>query len=91
MVITKLSSKGQVVLPLSVRRSRKWEPGTQLTVEETGDGVLLRRAQPFPPTTVDELIEILNSRKYKGKPKTLKEMDEAIAIGVRERRARGRY
>jgi len=91
METTKVSSKGQVVLPLSIRRSRKWEPGTQLIVEETNDGVLLRAAKPFPPTTVDEVIGILNSRKYKGKPKTLAEMDEAIAIGVRDRHARGRY
>lgn len=91
METTRLSSKGQVVLPLSVRRNRKWEPGTQLTVEETEDGVLLRPAKPFPPTTVDELVATLEKNKYKGKPKTLAEMDEAIAIGVRDRHARGRY
>lgn len=65
--------------------------GTQLTVEETEDGVLLRPAKPFPPTTVDELIAILEKKKFRGKPKTLAEMDDAIAIGVRRRRARGRY
>jgi len=88
METTKLSSKGQVVLPLSIRRNRKWEAGTQLTVEETPEGVLLRPAKPFPPTTFEEVEGIL---KYKGKPKTLKEMEEAIAIGVRDRHARGRY
>jgi AbrB family looped-hinge helix DNA binding protein len=91
METTRLSSKGQIVLPLSIRQKRKWEPGTQLTVEETEDGVLLRPAKPFPPTTMDELIAILEKNKYKGKPKTLAEMDEAIAIGVRDRHARGRY
>jgi AbrB family looped-hinge helix DNA binding protein len=91
METTRLSSKGQIVLPLSVRRNRKWEPGTQLTVEETEDGVLLRPAKPFPPTSMDEFIAILEKNKYKGKPKTLAEMDEAIAIGVRDRHARGRY
>lgn len=91
MESTKLSSRGQVVLPLSVRRSRKWEPGTQLTVEETEDGVLLRRANPFPPTTVDELIGILKSIRYQGKPKTLEEMDEAITEEIKARHARGRY
>lgn len=91
METTRLSSKGQVVLPLSVRRNRKWEAGTQLLVEETPEGVLLRPAKPFPPTTVEDVMGIANSRKYKGKPKTLAEMDEAIAIGVRDRHARGRY
>jgi AbrB family looped-hinge helix DNA binding protein len=91
METTKLSSKGQVVLPLSVRKRRKWEPGTQLIIEDTEQGVLLRPAKPFPPTDVDEFIAILEKRKYKGKPKTLADMDEAIAIGVRDRHARGRY
>ena len=91
METTRLSSKGQIVLPLSVRKNRKWQPGTQLTVEETEDGVLLRPAKPFPPTTFDELIATLEKNKYKGKPKTLEEMDAAIANEVRKRRARGRY
>ena len=91
METTRLSSKGQVVLPLSVRRNRKWEPGTQLTVEETEDGVLLRPAKPFPPATFEELTSFLEKNKFKGKPKTIEEMDEAIAIGVKDRHARGRY
>lgn len=91
MATTKVSSRGQVVLPRAVRERRKWQPGTTLVVEETNEGVLLRAEKPFPPTTVDEFIEILNSRRYKGKPKTLEEMDEAIALGVKERHARGRY
>jgi AbrB family looped-hinge helix DNA binding protein len=91
METTRLSSKGQIVLPLSIRKSRKWDPGTRLTVEETEDGVLLRPAKPFPPTNFEEFTAFLEKNKYKGKPKTLAEMDEAIAIGVRERHARGRY
>jgi AbrB family looped-hinge helix DNA binding protein len=88
MATTKLSSKGQVMLPLSVRRSRKWEAGMQLTVEETPEGVLLRPAKPFPPTTVEQVAGML---KYTGPRKTLKQMEEAIAKGVRDRHARGRY
>lgn len=88
MATTKVSSKGQVVLPLAVRTRRKWEPGTLLTVEETAEGVLLRPAKPFPATTFEEVEGIL---QYKGKARTLREMDEAIALGVRDRHARGRY
>jgi AbrB family looped-hinge helix DNA binding protein len=88
MATTKISTKGQVVLPLAVRKSRGWKPGTTLIVEERKDGILLRAEKPFPPTTFEEVAGIL---KYKGKPKTLEEMDEAIAKGVRERYARGRY
>jgi AbrB family looped-hinge helix DNA binding protein len=85
---TTLSSKGQVVLPLSVRQNRKWEPGTRLIVEETEQGVLLRPAKPFPPTKFEDVFGCL---QYKGKPRTLEEMDAAIAKGVRRRHALGRY
>jgi AbrB family looped-hinge helix DNA binding protein len=91
METTKVSSKGQVVLPRAVRERKKWQSGTQLLVEETKDGVLLRSAKPFPATNVDEFIKDLEARKYKGKPKTISEMEEAIANGVRDRHARGRY
>jgi AbrB family looped-hinge helix DNA binding protein len=91
METTRLSSKGQIVLPLSIRQKCKWQPGTQLTVEETENGVLLRAAKPFPPTNMEEFVAFLEKNKYRGKPKTLTEMDEAIAIGVRNRHARGRY
>lgn len=88
MDTTRVSSKGQVVLPQAVRKRKKWRPGTRLVVEETKEGVLLRPEKPFPPTTFEEVEGIL---RYKGKPRTLAEMDEAIAIGVRDRHARGRY
>ncbi len=42
METTRLSTKGQVILPKSVRTSRAWMPGTRFAVEETAEGVLLR-------------------------------------------------
>ena len=50
--VTRISTKGQVILPKSVRDHRKWGAGTKLIVEETADGVLLRAAPLFKPTTV---------------------------------------
>src|SRR3989304_3422712 len=41
METTKLSSKGQVILPRSVRDAHNWPPGTEFAVEAAGDGVLL--------------------------------------------------
>jgi AbrB family looped-hinge helix DNA binding protein len=38
MEITRLSTKGQIVLPKGIRASRAWGPGTEFTVEETGNG-----------------------------------------------------
>jgi AbrB family looped-hinge helix DNA binding protein len=88
METTRLSSKGQVVLPKSVRDARSWKPGTQFAVEEVSEGILLRALRPFPPTSVEEVSGCL---KYTGRAKTLREMETAIARGVRARHDRGRY
>ena len=88
METTKLSSRGQLVLPKSILESRGWRPGTELTVEETKEGVLIRPKRRFPPTTIDEVAGIL---KYTGQPKTLEDMDQAITDEVKARLARGRY
>lgn len=88
MPTTRISSKGQIVLPQSVREKRKWTAGTELIVEDTRDGVLLRPAKPFPPTKFEDVYGCL---QYKGKPKSLEEMDEAIRQEVKARHARGRY
>ena len=88
METTRLSSKGQVVLPKSVRDARSWKPGAEFAVEEVSEGVLLRPLRPFPSTNFDEVFGCL---KYAGRAKTLRQMQKAIARGVRARHDRGRY
>jgi len=88
METTKLSSKGQIVLPKSIREARSLRTGTEFTVEDTPQGVLLRPKSPFKPTKFEDVRGCL---AYKGKPKTIEEMNEGIAKMVRERHARGRY
>jgi AbrB family looped-hinge helix DNA binding protein len=88
METTRLSTKGQIVLPLAVRSSRAWAPGTEFTVEETSEGILLRPVGAFPSATLDQVAGCL---RPKGKPKTLKQMVGAIGREVRERGGRGRY
>ena len=51
METTKLSSKGQVVLPKSVRDAQSLSlPGTEFAVEEVSEGILLRPLRPFAST-----------------------------------------
>jgi len=88
METARLSTKGQIVLPASIRTSRAWGPGTEFTVEETGDGVLLRPAGRFPVTSLDEVAGYLRSA---GKPNTLSRMRTAIGDEVNRRHDRGRY
>ena len=78
---TRLSSKGQVIIPKSIRQIHRWVIGQEFTVEDTGEGVLLRPTLPFPRTTIEEVAGCL---KYSGPPKTLEEMEDAIGKGVLE-------
>lgn len=43
---TRLSAKGQVVIPKDVRDANHWPPGTIFDVVQRPDGVLLRAAEP---------------------------------------------
>lgn len=88
METTKLSSKGQIVLPKSLREARNWHAGTEFAVEEAKDGLLLRPLRPFPPARLEDVIGCL---PYRGKSKTLREMQLAIEAGVKERHDRSRY
>jgi AbrB family looped-hinge helix DNA binding protein len=88
MQTTRLSTKGQIILPKSIRTARSWGPGTEFTVEETPRGILLKPKKPFPETKLEDVVGCL---KYKGKAKTLAEMDEGIARAVAEEYERSRY
>ena len=85
---TKLSTKGQIILPKAIRDANRWRPGTEFRVEEVSGGVLLRPAKPFASTSFDEVSGRL---RYRGKPKSIEEMDRGIQKMVSRRRARGRY
>lgn len=88
MEITRLSTKGQIVLPMGVRASRAWAPGTEFTVEETTDGILLRPVATFAPATLDQVAGCLQSKR---KSKSLMQIDDAVRREVVRRRDRGRY
>lgn len=85
---TTLSTKGQIILPIEIRRRRRWEAGTRLIVEDTPEGVLLKPAPLFKPTRPDEVFGML---AHRGPPKSVAEMNEAVAVEARRRHARGRH
>jgi AbrB family looped-hinge helix DNA binding protein len=85
---TVVSTKGQVVLPKAIRERRRWAAGTQLVVEERPEGVLLKPVEKKKLHTLDDLAGIV---KYKGPPRSVDEMNEAIDGEFRRRHARGRY
>ncbi len=88
METTRLSSKGQIILPKAVRDMHRWAPGTDFSVEDTGDGVLLRPIKFGQPSRLDDVV---GSLRTEGPARTIQEMDSAIDAELRDRRDRGRY
>ena len=85
---TTMSTKGQVILPKAVRERHKWEPGTRFTVEDTPDGVLLKPAALFPVSKPEDVYGCL---RYRGRAKSVDEMNAGIVAEVKRRHARGQY
>lgn len=78
---TRLSSKGQVVLPKEIRDRLRWPAGTELDVEAQGEAVVLRARRTRRRTTLDEVIGCI---PYHGPPVSLAEMDTAVEQAARE-------
>ena len=83
MQTTKMSSKGQVIIPKALRSRYSWGTGQKLDVIDTGDGILLKPSRTFQKTRLDEVAGML---KYSGKPVSLEEMEAAIRKGALERK-----
>ena len=80
METTRLSSKGQVVLPKSVREAHGLQSGAVFAVEARVDGILLRPlVEPFARTRIQD---VLGCTGYTGPRRSLEEMEQAIAKGV---------
>ena len=79
MNTTRLSSKGQVIIPKPLRTAHHWEAGQELVVINLDDGILLKPKTPFPETTIDEVASFL---RYTGDTKSLADMELAIKKGA---------
>ena len=72
---TRVSSKGQIVIPKSVSNHYRWKTGTVLEIEETASGVVL---SPVTQATVAQ-ADVFGCLKGKvSKPVSLEDMDRAI-------------
>ncbi len=83
MPSTKLSTKGQVVIPKPIRDRLGWRSGATLEVEDRDECVVIRLQRGLQDTEVDDLLGCVD---YQGPRVTLQEMDEAIAAGASEAR-----
>jgi len=83
METTRLSSKGQIIIPQAIREFHHWEAGLQFVVHDTEDGLLLSPMKPFKTSAVADLIGCVG---YKGKKKSLKAMEKGIAKGAKKQK-----
>lgn len=81
MEVTQLSNTGQVIIPKALRDAHRWEAGQELIAIDMGDGILLKPKKPFRETTLENVAGCL---KYRGKPKSIDELEDAIRQGVEE-------
>jgi AbrB family looped-hinge helix DNA binding protein len=84
---TIVSTKGQVILPKPIRDQQRWDSGTRLIVESTGDAVMLKAVSLFPATRAQDVFGSLPRR---GGPKTIAEMKNGSDAETDQRHARDR-
>ena len=81
---TRMSSKGQVVIPDEIRRLLKLKEGAHFVVLGEGDTVVLKRVSP---PSKEELQELLADAEKEAKRAGLTKADVRRAIsGVRKRK-----
>lgn len=74
---TRLSSKGQVVIPEEVRNNLHFKEGDQFIVIGRGDTVILKT---LTPPSFDEFTDLLNDAQVQAKKAGLKKRDIINAI-----------
>ena len=82
METTKLSSKGQVIIPSAFRNSHHWQAGLELMVIDMGDGILLKPKAPFEATTLADVTGMLKSSVQ---AKTDEEIQQALKSDIRRK------
>jgi len=84
METTRLSSKGQVIIPKHIRDAKQWHIGTEFIVEDVGNGILLkpRLAKPFPESDPEQG---LGCSGYTGSALSQEDIDTALDEDLRRR------
>ena len=74
---TKMSSKGQVVIPENIRKRLKLKPGAQFVVVGDKDVVILKN---ISPPAIDDFTDLIAKARKIGKKVGLKKSDIKAAI-----------
>lgn len=81
---TRLSSKGQVVIPRQIRQSHGWKPGVCFSIIDEGDSIVLKPALNRKTTV---LADVIGCTGYIGPTKSLDDMDAGILEEARKQAA----
>lgn len=82
---TKMSSKGQVVIPEEIRESLHLKEGDQFVVLGKGDTVILKS---ITPPSMDQFNSLLSEVRAKAKKAGMKKSDVKAAIAKVRRKQR---
>jgi AbrB family looped-hinge helix DNA binding protein len=82
---TRLSSKGQVVIPEEVRRTLGLNEGDQFLVIGQGDAVILKT---ITPPKIEEFRELLSQARAEGRKARIRKAELKSAIAKVRRRAK---
>jgi|HubBroStandDraft_1064217.scaffolds.fasta_scaffold07571_3 antitoxin PrlF len=82
MATASVTSKGQITLPISVRKKLRLNTGDQVVFIEREDGEITVKAKK------GNLMDLHGSLKWTGKPATIEEMNEAVGRHLAEDDAR---
>ncbi|MDT8380461.1 MAG: AbrB/MazE/SpoVT family DNA-binding domain-containing protein [Desulfotignum sp.] len=74
---TKMSSKGQVVIPENIRKKMNLKPGAQFVVVGDKDVVILKN---ISPPSLEDFDALISKAREDGKKAGLKKEDVAEAI-----------
>jgi len=87
---TRLSGKGQVVIPADVRRALGLKPGQTLQVRTAAGGIMLTPlVQKSGRSTGEILASLEKIYTHEGPPVPLEEMSAAVDAMIKDRAGRG--
>jgi AbrB family looped-hinge helix DNA binding protein len=74
MARTRLSSKGQVVIPKEIREHHRLREGSELEIVDRPNEIVLRKVRRVEPTRIEDVAGCLKTDKRL----TIRQMDEAV-------------
>lgn len=81
---TRLSRKGQIVIPRQIRQSHGWRPGVAFTIIDDGESLMLK---PVVSRSAVDIEDVIGCAGYVGEKKSLAEMDAGIVEEAKKQAA----